>query len=109
VGAIINEWVRLADLANWQQWSQRILSLGQPALTVARVNELESLKSWLFSRIWPQSYPELENAFKNFLFVLNDFLKTFHEHSEEQGERFITLKFYQFHEWDPTLYNKLVV
>jgi len=107
VSAIIDEWVRYADLDNWEKWSQRIFSFDQPALSVARANELESLKSWLFSRIWPPSYPELEEAFKNFLLVLNDFLKTFHEHSVEWGDLFITRKFYQIQEWDPTLYNKL--
>lgn len=70
--------------------------------------QLDDLRSWLFSRIWPRRYPELDAAFKNFSSVLEDFYVTFKKHSEELGdEGLITKKFYKIPEWNPELYSRL--
>ena len=60
------------------------------------------------SRIWPKRYLSLENSFQSFRFVLQDFLDTFHEHSEAYGKEMLaTRKFYQISEWNPEKYERL--
>ena len=67
-----------------------------------------NLSEWIFSRIWPERYPELEAAFENFLLILQDFRHVFHRHSEKQDDWYITVKFYQVRGEERDLYHKLV-
>jgi len=106
----VEEWAKRADLENWLAWSSNVLGHGQPQMLTIRGKEIEDLRTWLFSRIWPKRYPELEAAFENFRRVLQDFQETFRMHSKEvgvEGEILWTEKFYQIHQWDPPLYKQL--
>ena len=108
--AYIDEWVTRADLDNWLAWSSRILGGGQPEMAKVRDQGIEELRTWLFSRIWPKRYSELEAAFENFRRILQDFQETFHEHSKQvghEGEILLTDKFYHIDRWDPPLYEQL--
>lgn len=82
-----------------------------PTMTAARNDALLELRSWLFNRIWPGRYPELEAAMRNFSRVLADFQETFLQYAKPQGnkgELLQTEKFYQIPEWDPPRYDLLV-
>jgi hypothetical protein len=79
----VEEWVRRADLDNWLAWTSGIL-YARPLMPITRDKELTGLRNWLFSRIWPKRYPELEAAFKNFLHVLQDFHDTFRAHATKR-------------------------
>lgn len=108
--AYIEEWVKRADLDNWLAWSSNVLASGQLRMSTARDKELEELRTWLFSRIWSNRYPELEAAFENFRRVLQDFQETFREHAKKvgvEGEALWTEKFYQIDDWDPPRYEQL--
>jgi len=82
----VEEWIRRADLDNWLAWTSRILS-APPSMRITRDKELTALRNWLFSRIWPKRYPELEAAFKNFFHVLQDFNDTFCAHAMKRIDR----------------------
>lgn len=103
---LIEDWMQYADIENWKAWTSYILSFGQPQLFVSSDEQLNNLAEWIFSRIWPNRYLELEAAFENFLLVLHDFLQVFHKHSERWGDKYQTTKFYRSREDD--FYNELI-
>ena len=70
-------------------------------------DSLSSLREWIFSRIWPKRYIEIEDAFENFRRVLQDFQNTFHRYSEKTNDIYWTRKFYQIREWDEEKYESL--
>lgn len=106
--SIVDEWGRLAHLDKWLGWSSRVLSFGQPSMSKMMSEDLTTLRRWLMNRIWPARHAELENAFQNFRFVLEDFHLSFLEHAVPLGDDvLITEKFYQIQEWNPERYEKL--
>jgi hypothetical protein len=103
----IDEWVKKADLENWTAWTSWLLGSGQPNISISKMEELESLNNWLFSRIMPQRYTELEDAFENFRLVLQDLISVFYKHAEESNKELITKKFYRIDYWDEELHSRL--
>jgi hypothetical protein len=107
--AYIDQWAILADLDNWLDWSTWILG-GLQQMHAYRDRQLSELRKWLFSRVWPKRYLELEAAFENFSHVLQDFQNAFHQHSQEKGSDIImTQRFYKIEGWNKALYDKLLV
>jgi len=104
----IDEWANVADLENWRGWSSSMLG-PYPKMKTERVNQLDDMRRWILSRIWPKRYEELEAVFGNFRFVLDDFIETFREHASplHGGETLITESFYK-KEWDPLNYPRLL-
>ncbi len=100
-------WIELAHLNEWKEWTSFIFGSGHPRLYVDMDNSLDRLKDWLFSRIWPKRYEELEDTFENFRRVLQDFRNTFHEHAEKAEDILYTRKFYQIDEWNEEKYERL--
>ena len=108
--AYIEEWRQRCDLDHWGDWGSFVLGGGQPQMTVAKDKELEDLRPWLLTRIWPNRYPALERAFVNFRLVLQDFQNTFREHAERptpDDDWLMTVKFYQIRDWDEERYERL--
>jgi hypothetical protein len=108
----VDEWARYAHIETWQQWSSFVLSAWEPSISISVDKQLEELRYWLLSRIWPGRYVELESAFDNFRQVLGDFQTTFHMHAERPSEApsmFITRKFYNTPDWDPDRYDRLLL
>jgi len=103
----IETWLELAHVENWKGWSSYILGGDDPRLSVDVDKSLLNLREWIFSRIWPKRYPELEDAFENFRRVLQDFQNTFHKYSEESGDSLWTRKFYHIDEWNEKKYERL--
>lgn len=107
----IDTWEELAGTDNWDGWSSFVLGGGQPHLYVKKHEKLEKLNNYILGRVWPGRYPELENGFSNFRFVLNDFLNVFMKYAEKYGDdenaMYWTEKFYHIPEYNPDLYNKL--
>jgi hypothetical protein len=106
----IDEWATLAYVSEWHGWSSFVLGSGQPRLRTQVNQDLDTLRAWLLSRVWPGRYPSLESAFTNFRRVLQDFHETIREHldPEPRGGMNFTWKFYQIEDWDPPLYKRLV-
>lgn len=106
---IIDEWERLAHVYEWRIWSSSVLSFGQPSLRADVDSDLFQLRRWLISRIWPETYPKLIQAFHNFRLVLGDFQNQFREHAEPRNEgKLWTRKFYHINSWDKEMYDKLL-
>lgn len=105
----IDEWARVVDLDNWHVWSSFMLG-PQPYMSRKRVKDLEDLRRWILSRVWPKRYNELEAAIVNFRFVLDDFIETFRNHatSSHEDKVLITEKFYHLTDWDPPRYHRLL-
>jgi hypothetical protein len=85
-----------------------MISDGQPKISKEMDTKLNELSTWMLSRIWFKRYIELEESLKNFQRVLGDLYNTFHEHSTEYFDMFITDKFYKINRWDEKLYANLV-
>ena len=103
----IEKWIELSHLEEWKAWSSHIFGSGLPTLLKDVDKNLRELREWIFSRIWPSRYSELEDAFENFRRVLQDFQNVFHEYSEETPEIYYTRKFYQISEWNEEKYERL--
>ena len=103
----IEKWIELSHINEWKAWSSHLLSHGLPKIWKVVDNNLRELREWIFSRIWPARYPELEDAFENFRRVLQDFQNVFHEHSKEAPDLFYTDKFYQINKWNKKEYERL--
>ena len=105
--SIVENWSNLCNLNSWEAWSSYVLGSGQPSLSTEMGTNLNDLKDWLFSRIWPKRYPELESSFENFLRILSDFLSTFHKYSEQTGDKYWTEKIYEREYEDRYLHDRL--
>jgi hypothetical protein len=90
----VDEWARRVNLDQWTDWTSYLTSSGQPSLYKHHYEPLVEATRWLFGRIWPGRYSELEAAFDNFNSVLSDLLMTFKSRMEERGERLWTEKWY---------------
>ncbi len=96
------------DITEWNNWTSWVFG-GQPQLYKEMKRRLDELREWLFTRVWPNRYPELDFAFENFRRVLSDFLNTFEKHAKEYGENMlITEKFYKIDDWNQEIYSSLL-
>jgi hypothetical protein len=107
---IVDEWQRLAHVAEWRAWASWALSNGQPKMSAELDRDLSELRGWLLSRVWPDRYPELRDAFENFRRVLSDFQERFREHADETrgGGSFTTRRFYKIDEYNEERYSRLL-
>lgn len=105
--AYVEMWLELAHVAEWKAWTSHILGGDHPTLWIDVDESLSLLREWIFSRIWPRRYSELEDSFENFRRVLQDFQNTFHRHSEKAKDVYWTKKFYHISEWDEERYEAL--
>src|SRR5258708_14820502 len=105
---MVDEWERLAHVDRWLAWASYILSSGQPKMEAELDRDLSELRNWLLSRVWPDRYPELRDAFENFRRVLRDFQELFRKHAEptRNGHWLVTPRFYQIDEWNPERYDR---
>jgi len=100
--------IELADVDNWKAWTSYIYGGGHAQMSKEQYDNLMTLNEYILSRVWPKRYPELEESIINLKIIINDFLKVFDKYSEEIGNDFIcTRKFYQIHEWNKDMYEKL--
>lgn len=107
---LIDQWAKLANLDNWRNWSSWVLGGGQPSIPVSMDENIEQLREWLLTRIWPGRYLELESSFHNFRAVASDFQNCFRKHSKKREDGYLqTDKFYQLNTWNPELYDKLLI
>lgn len=91
----IERWETLANVQKWKVWTSYMLGSGQPRISKEVFSNLEELRDWMFERIWPKHFPEIQHAMENFQFVLGDLLSVFVEHSVEHKESLSTEKFYR--------------
>jgi len=90
----IEKFISLTDLNNWSNWTSWILGAGE-IFPKEQFESLKKLPDYIVSRIWPNRYPMLENAFINFKNVLNDLFRVFHMHSYERPDGYATERFYK--------------
>lgn len=104
----IDQWMSLAHVNDWEAWSSYVLGADEPRMHIDIYNDLETLKKWLFARIWQKRYIELENAFENFRIILQDLLNTFSQHLIKHSTLYYTEKFYSL-KWhdDQKIYRRL--
>lgn len=98
----------LADVDNWDSWTYSITSF--LSMNKEHYDKLKELRNYLLNRIWPKRYPELENAFLNFRFILNDFLLVFDQHKTDKKETdwWGTERFYKIRDFEHDVYNSLL-
>jgi hypothetical protein len=108
VAGYVEEWAERVKLDQWNVLISWLLSAGQPSLRVDMVNALEDVRPWLLSRIWPDGYVELRDAFLNFRLVTQDLCDVFMRHAAELPYgKWQTEKFYKIREWDEERYRAL--
>lgn len=109
--AYVDEWGKLANIKNWCSWTSFILSEGLQSIEIKQYKKLKKLNKYIFSRVWPKRYLELETAFDNFGLILNDFIDVFSKYKEKISRKelyYFTEKIYKrLDEWDPETYNVL--
>lgn len=108
--AIAEKWCDLAGLDDWDNFSYLVIAGDSPTVKTDRWHHLETLQEWLFKRVYPDRYVQLNNAFENFRRVLHDFRSIFSDHidaPDEKSKYLRTRKFYKLKEWDEELYAKL--
>ena len=105
---IVDKWVELGMVDIWKSWSSNLLSSGQPTIPISHYENLQNLQEYIFTRHWSKEIIEIEDAFKNFNNVLNDFFIVFNKHRVKSGDWYDTERFYKltFHEQD--VYNNLL-
>jgi hypothetical protein len=101
----VETWMKLAHIADWDAWTSHILGADQPSLWVDVDKDLSEVCEWIFARIWPKRYPDLEAAFENFRRVCQDFQTVFHEHAIKLEDSYDTEKFYHIREWNKEKYE----
>lgn len=106
--AIVDKWEELGMVKRWKSWASNLLSSGQPSIPVSDYEILQKLQEFIFTRHWSNEIIEIESAFVNFNYVLNDFFVVFNKHRIKTGDWFETESFYKltFHEQE--VYNNLL-
>jgi len=104
----VEKWANLCDLDNWKAWTSWLLGAGSNSISIETETNLQEIKEYIFSRVWPQRYQEINNSFENFRKILDDLLRVFHEHSEERKDSYYTEKFYKIREWDTERCHRLL-
>jgi hypothetical protein len=96
----IQEFLDRIDIDHWTVHGSWICS-DEPEIDAEHHQALTQIGSWLISRLWPHRYPDLEEAFVNFGYVLNDLLHTFNSHAEftPDRDRLVTCRFYRSRDW----------
>lgn len=82
-----------------------------PLYMIARCTDLDDLRRWILSRVWPKRYEALEAAFVNFRYVLDDLLETFHQHAiiPHYNDKLLTTeRFYHYADGDLPRYEQLL-
>lgn len=97
----LDKWANQVELNEWMGWSTGFMFAGQPVIRKEKFEELADASTWIFGRVCPQRYLELEAAFENFNFVLVDLLKVFRSQAEEWNDELWTRKFYKSDGWNP--------
>lgn len=96
------------DVDNFKGWTSYILGGDYPRIWKTNHNNLQKLKEYIISRVWPHKYPKLECSIINIKNIVNDLLLVFDEYAEDFGRDMLaTRKFYKIKEWDPEEYDKL--
>jgi hypothetical protein len=104
---ILDAWERLAHVDDWLAWSSHMLG-PQPRMRMEVSDDFGKLSRYILTRVWPDRYLKLADAFKCFWRILEDLRGTFHKHAEPWNENILlTRKFYKIDRWDEDLYSKL--
>jgi hypothetical protein len=83
------------QLSEWNRWVSGLVQNGQPSIDASDLQRLEHTVSWLFTRAWPGTDPELERALLNLRLVGHDLAQVFRAEYEERGEQLWVRKFYK--------------
>lgn len=108
----VDRWIELAKVDEWNSWSSSVLGNGgQPSIRASDLEQLSKLNEYIFKRLWSRRHEALEDAFKNFRRVLNDFLNVLTKYLERRDETdpsYWTEKFYRKNFVDQETYHKLL-
>lgn len=86
---IVDGWAERVRLSEWGSWIGGIFGDGHPRMSVDDFKRLEATRRWIYLRVWPREFADLEDAFKNFQRVAQDMQLVFdafpHEHLRNMG------------------------
>jgi len=61
-----------------------------------RFEDLQKIPNYIVSRIWPERYPDLENALMNFKDIINDIMNVYSLYADEDNrDGYRTVRFYK--------------
>lgn len=105
----IVQWQTKCCLDEWLAETSHLFS-PIPEVRTEFLGQLDQLRNWLLSRVWPESRAPIRKALENFRMVLNDLLLEFRRRKarEEQGGFVVTEQFYKIREWDEVMYGRLL-
>jgi hypothetical protein len=91
----IQEWTERAKLDHWDTWTFHMLGWDSPSMLKDDDQRVQALCGWLFSRVWPDQFPQICESLENFRKVLCDLRQVFLSHAVELGNSLRTEKFYK--------------
>jgi len=91
-------------LHNWRNWTSWILGASE-FFPKERFDDLLKLPNYIVSRIWPKRYPILESSLINFKNIVNDIMKVYHMHIDENCNGYRIEKFYRNYYPDKYIHN----
>lgn len=100
--AIVDEWERRVDLDGWKEWLGPVFGDGHPRMRREAFDRLTQTRHWMFSRVWPGTEPQLEQAFENFRHVAQDLQLLFEQYPHEmlaRGGWVAPVRFYNDRAW----------
>jgi hypothetical protein len=105
----IDEWATMSDLLRWRDHVSFLLG-ATPAIEVQFLSQLDELRTWIVSRVWPVSHVALRTALENFHEVIDDLVNVFRKYAEHEkrGSLIYMERFYKNRLWDEETYRRLV-
>ena len=108
LASYVQEWEARCELDEWEAWASSLLANGHPRLQLKKLEELDELRQWLFTRVWPDRHQPLVDALENFRKVLSDLVVFFRDVGEESGPMWQVEKLHKrLDRWDPEAYQRL--
>lgn len=106
LSARLELWEQRASLEGWQDFTYGLNDVF-PHMSTDTQRSLFDLGTWLLSLTWPDRYPKIRDAFKNYEGVLAILLEHFVKAGDRVGERIGISRDYVNIPWDPPRYKEL--
>jgi hypothetical protein len=106
LASIVDHAVALCYLDRWHAWTSYALS-PDPGWPKELPDNIYRFRQKVISAIWPPDFEEFKRATITFSVLVDRAAKIFMEHSEIQGNFYLSFKFYRRIEFNPNYYEDL--
>lgn len=97
----------MLEFDHWDTWTSYLLSADGPSISVEMMDDIDKVNTFILSRVWFGTYPDLENTIKSLRDILIDFENVFIRHSDRKNNWYYTEKFYKIRPYDEEVTTQL--